>query len=78
MGHAHETVDVHDKELLAVGFFRESTSDDFRCNLLTEYGISYVFHGPAERQIGRFDPSRVAYLVPAYSNPSVVIYRVNL
>ena len=78
MGHAHETVDVHDKELLAVGFFQESTSDDFRCNLLTEYGISYVFHGPAERQIGRFDPSRVAYLEPAYSNPSVAIYRVNL
>lgn len=77
MGHFHETVEVEDKRRLAESFFLESTADTLRQDLLAEYGIIYVFHGPAERQIGRFDPSRAAYLASAYGNPSVAIYRVS-
>lgn len=76
--HFHETVEVEYKKRLTESFFQEATNDDSRQDLLAEYGISYVFHGPTERQIGSFDPSRVAYLEPTYSNPSVAIYRVNL
>lgn len=76
MGHFHETVEVEYKKRLAVSFFQDSTSDDFRRDLLSEYGIRYVFHGPTERQIGEFEPSRAPYLTPVYGNVSVGIYRV--
>jgi hypothetical protein len=77
LGHPVETAEAHYKGRLLESFFQDSTSDDFRRNLLTEYGIRYVFHGPRERQTGEFDPSRASYLTPAYRNALVTIYRVN-
>jgi hypothetical protein len=76
MGHKVETVQVERKKELAASFFQGDTSDDFRRAFLTEYGIRYVFHGPRERQLGDFEPSRCEYLAPAYRNPDVTIYRV--
>ncbi len=77
MGHAHETVEVRHKEQLAVTFFQQTTAEEVRRALLADHGIRYLFHGPAERKMGDFDPSGVAYLTPAYENPCVVIYLVN-
>lgn len=77
MGHWCETVEVEHKKQLAVSFFRDGTGDDFRQDLLADYGISYVFHGPTERRTGGFNPSKASYLTPVYSNASVAMYRVN-
>jgi hypothetical protein len=77
MGHTIETVQFERKIELAASFFQADTSDDSRRALLIEYGIRYVFHGPRERQLGDFDPSRSDYLTPAYSNPAVTIYSVD-
>jgi hypothetical protein len=76
MGHIIETIQLERKRELADSFFQADTGDDFRRALLTEYGIRYVFHGPAERQLGDLDPSTFDYLTPAYRNPEVTIYRV--
>jgi hypothetical protein len=65
MGHWCETVELEHKKQLSVKFFQDSTGDDFRLDLLAEYGIRYVFHGPTERQLGEFDPSKAACLTPA-------------
>jgi len=78
VGHPVESLQADYKRQLLESFFQDGTSDDFRRNLLTEYGIRYLFHGPLERQLGEFDASRAAYLTPAYRNTSVTIYRVNL
>jgi hypothetical protein len=77
MGHIIETVQVERKKELAASFFQADSGDGFRQALLAEYGIRYVFHGPRERQLGDFDPSRCKYLVPAYQNAEVTIYRVS-
>ncbi len=77
MGHIIETVQVERKKELAASFFQADTSDAFRQALLAEYGIRYVFFGPRERQLGDFDPSSCRYLVPAYQNPEVTVYRVS-
>jgi len=60
MGHFIETVEVQRKKELATIFFRADTTDDFRHNLLNEYHIRYVLHGPRERLLGDFDTSRCA------------------
>lgn len=76
MGHFIETVEVDRKKELAATFFRAGTSDGFRRDLLNEYGISYLFHGPREREMGGFDPSGSTFLTLSYSNDEVRIYRV--
>ena len=76
MGHFHETVQVESKKGMAESFFEETTSDDARRAFLAKYGISYVFHGPRERLVGEFDPSRAPYLTPVFDNASVQIYSV--
>jgi hypothetical protein len=76
MGHFIETVDVEHKRELASSFFQADTSEGFRRDLLSTYGIHYLFFGPREREMGGFDPSNSAYLTPAHSNPEVFIYRM--
>jgi hypothetical protein len=77
MGHIIETVQVDQKRQLAETFFQANTTDEFRQTLLSEYNIRYVFHGPREEQMGDFQPSRCAYLLPVYRNSQVSIYRVD-
>jgi asparagine N-glycosylation enzyme membrane subunit Stt3 len=76
MGHFIETVEVDRKRELAATFFQADTSDAFRRDLLEEYGIVYLFHGPREEQMGGFDPSDSPFLTLSYSNSEVRIYRV--
>jgi len=76
MGHCIETVEVERKRLLAESFFQDSTTDSARLDLLAQYGIKYVFHGPAERQLGAFDPSAVPYLRRVYNGSAVAVYCV--
>ncbi len=78
MGHFHETVQLNDKMRLAESFFSEEASDRSRRRLLAEYRIRYVFHGPSEMQMGRFEPSAAPYLTEVYSNDLVIIYGVRL
>lgn len=74
-GHSPETVHVEMKLELLRRFFGEN-SDDFRRRLLADYGINYLFYGPAERVLGAFDPSQVSYLRQVYDNGGVQIYQV--
>jgi hypothetical protein len=76
MGHFIETVEVDRKKELAATFFQLQTSHCFRRELLEEYNVSYVFHGPAETRMGGFDPSEATYLSLSYRNDEVRVYRV--
>ncbi|MGQ9502299.1 MAG: hypothetical protein ACUVSF_10700 [Anaerolineae bacterium] len=75
MGHWAETVNVQQKRVAAVRFYG-SADDIERQNLLRDYGIRYVVHGPRERAMGYFDPSRVSYLQLVFRSQDMAIYRV--
>jgi hypothetical protein len=77
MGHFIETMEVDRKRELASTFFQSDISDSSRYDLLDEYGIRYLFHGPREQQLGDFDPSGVPYLTQVYANERVAVYRVD-
>jgi len=66
LGHGLETVDAEGKEAMVARFFGAETDESWREWLLAEYGIDYVFWGPAERALGDFDPAQAPYLRPAY------------
>lgn len=73
-GHGPETVHSDVKRALLRRFFGPG-DDDFRRRLLQEYGVDYVFYGPAEQSQGDFSPADAPYLQAVYDNGTVQIYR---
>ncbi len=60
-GHGPETIHSDAKRELQRQFFA-GRDDVFQRELLSEYGVSYVFYGPAERALGDFSPGDVPSL----------------
>lgn len=86
-GHGPETVHSEAKRALLRQFFgaeeegprssaRGRDAEDFRRRLLQDYGVTYVFYGPAERALGDFRPDNAPYLRQVYDNGTVQIYQV--
>jgi uncharacterized membrane protein len=75
VGHGPETVNADQKRALVEQFF-STGSDDFRRRLWRDYGITYLFYGPAEQALGNFSPAGAPYLAEVYNNGSVSIYRL--
>jgi hypothetical protein len=74
-GHGPETIYADLKTDMLNRFFADG-DDTFRTELLRDYGISYVFYGPAERSLGSFSPEDASYLQQVYDNGRVQVYRV--
>jgi len=76
IGHWAETVDWDNKNDQVTRFYDGSTNDDWRRELLENFDISYLWHGPAERGLGAFDPGEVPYMVPVFENEDTIIYAI--
>ncbi len=74
-GHGPETVHSEAKRAMLDQFFF-SGNDAFRRQLLQDYGVTYLFYGPAEQALGGFTPSDAPYLRQVYNNGPVQIYQV--
>jgi hypothetical protein len=77
-GHGPETLHNAEKEEALEHFFDPATDDAWRQELLREFGLNYVFHGPLEREIGNWDPASAQYLVPLYRKGAYAIYEVRV
>jgi hypothetical protein len=76
-GHGLETVDADEKERLVTRFFDIETDDVWRRQLLTGYGVDYVFWGPVERALGGFEPGQAEYLTLVYDVAGYAVFEVN-
>jgi hypothetical protein len=76
VGHGPETVRFAEKKALMARFFDAVTDDVWRQGLLAEYGIDYVFWGPAERRVGSFDPGAASYLRAIYDADGYAVFEV--
>ena len=77
-GHGPETLYSTEKQANIHRFFQPDTDDAWRHGLLREFGIDYVLFGPAEQELGDWDPSSAEYLdqchrVGEYAILSVVL-----
>ena len=70
------TVELKHKASLVERFFDSGTSDQDRRELLERYGIKYVFYGPRELTLGKYQPETSAFLRLAYRNEVVGIFVV--
>lgn len=71
------TMDSHNKEQMVKAFFDSETLDAERELLLHRYGIRYLFYGPAERALGRYEPQTTVWLEPVFTSGRVVVYQVD-
>lgn len=76
LGHGSQTMHEAYKSHLVEAFFGTTQPDSWREDLLRQYGIDYVYHGPREKALGKFAPDRTTYLDLAYDNGAVQIYSV--
>ncbi|NLE45706.1 MAG: hypothetical protein GX620_13370 [Chloroflexi bacterium] len=76
LAHWAQTVDFYDKSERVESFFDTTVSDDARVETLRTFGVAYVFHGPAERALGGYDPGQSSLFREVYSSPAVRLYAV--
>jgi hypothetical protein len=76
LGNGVMTLDFNHKREMVKAFFDPETTDSERRALIREYGICYVFYGPAERALGRYDPGASSLFVEVFSSPRVRLYAV--
>jgi uncharacterized membrane protein len=76
LAHWAQTVDFFDKESRVNHFFDPATPDAERAQTVRDFQVAYVFYGPAERQLGAYDPSTTPWLTLEYSNSLVSVYQV--
>jgi hypothetical protein len=75
-GHDLEAMDAGQKKASIDRFFDAATTDSWRQEFLTRYGVDYVFWGPAERDIGEFDPYTGRYLSEACRAGEYTVFAV--
>jgi len=76
VGHGPESVRAGEKKALVARFFNAATNDTWRQHLLAEYGVDYVFWGPAERALGAFDPRDTDYFNFVYEMDDYTLFEV--
>jgi hypothetical protein len=76
LAHWAQTVDFYDKVERVERFFDASTPDEERTETVRAFGVDYVLRGPAERNLGSYDPATVPWLELTFSTSHVAVYRI--
>jgi hypothetical protein len=78
VGHDLEAKDAEKKRALVERFFDTGEDDAWRQQFLAHYSVGFVLWGPAERNLGGFEPGAVPYLEQTYRAEEYVIFVVKL
>ena len=76
IAHWAQTVNFHGKTDLVQQFYSNQSGEEMRKKIIEEFGIRYIFYGPAEKKLGDFNPSEASYLTQVFTSPSVEIFQV--
>lgn len=75
IGHSVETLDFKEVRESVITFFSGDTTDAWRLDFLKKNAVTHMVLGYREQAIIEFDPAAAPYLVTAYRNAAVTIYR---
>jgi hypothetical protein len=78
LANAVMTVNSHRKQELVDAFFASMMSEAEQEAFLQKYVIRYVFYGPAEQALGKFDPRESLLLREVFLTSNTQIYEVQL
>jgi hypothetical protein len=76
LANAVMTMDSHRKEQIVTAFFDPATPEAEREALLRQYGVRYLFYGPAERALGGYDPASSPLFQEVFASGRVRVYGV--
>lgn len=76
LAHWAQTVDFYDKEERVRRFFDVSVPTEPRLETVCSFSVDYVFHGPAERELGEYDPASASWLSPVFVTQETSVYQV--
>ena len=74
LSHWAQTVNFYGKRDLVAEFYSSDTSNARRQQILEQNGIDYVLYGPAERELGKFNPEEIKILRLVFSSPEASLY----
>jgi|GEM_PF-1217027 len=75
-GHWDQTIELGRKRQEIRMFYSGNASPEEAKEFLKTNNIRYVYFGPFEKMLGRFDPSKYPFLQPVYKIGTVTIYRL--
>jgi uncharacterized membrane protein len=76
LAHWAQTLNFFEKRENVQAFFVAETSDTQRQQMLQKHNIQYIFFGPAERQLGGYNPATSPYLTLVFETPDVKVFEV--
>jgi hypothetical protein len=76
LAHWAQTVDYFNKRDAVAKFYTADTTDAERQQILQAHNVDFVLDGPAERELGAYDPSTAPFLTLAHETPDVRVYAV--
>lgn len=76
IGHGPESAGLVELKEKVLGLYQTDTDDSDRFELIREFGIRYIFWGPAERALGEWDPGDALYLQQVFRVGMFAIYEV--
>jgi hypothetical protein len=74
LGHWAQTLDFYGKSQAVDRFFNPATPEAERRAILDAHSVDYIFVGPAERELGAFDPGQSSEFRMVHSTPLVSVY----
>jgi hypothetical protein len=78
LGHQFAVLEPQLKDREMGRFYSGDASDEELRQLVTAYGITHVFYGTLERDLGDLRPDQIPWLVPVYRDKVVMVYGVQL
>lgn len=76
LGHGPETANYGQVKKDVNAFYDKGTSPAQRKALVDEYDIDYIYWGPAEQLIGKWNPEAADFLIPYYQDNRYHIYEI--
>ena len=76
IGHGPQTINLPWKYETNLWFWQDNADDTEKESLLREDGVTHVWYGRKEQELGSYDPSTKAYLQLTFQNEGAAIYQV--
>lgn len=78
LGHPMQTLDIRSKRAQVVQFFDANLEPADRDAIIAKYGVDLIWFGPAERELGAFDPAENPAYGLLFEHQDVQIWSANL
>lgn len=76
IGHGPESAGIEELSPQVAEFYRPDTEDEWRKQFIRRLGVDYVFWGPAERELGGWDPTDASFLELLFHKGDYAVFSV--